>query len=119
MRVVNVDKVPKEPLITPLFTSKQVWAQPLSVEGGTFNSRVVTFGKGTRNKFHAHESDQILIVTKGKGYVATPTEKIEVGPGDVIFFEAGEKHWHGATEDSDFSHIYVHLADSASTQLED
>ena len=29
--------------------------------------------------------------------------------GDVIFFAPGERHWHGATDDSDFAHIYVHM----------
>jgi len=27
--------------------------------------------------------------------------------GEMIFFSAGEKHWHGATEESKFSHIVV------------
>ncbi len=119
MEVVTIDQVPREPIVSPLFTSSEVWAQPLAPEGSEYNSRVVGFGKGTRNKFHAHESSQILIVTSGRGYVATETEKREVTVGDVIFFEPGEKHWHGATEDSDFAHIYVHMASAASTQLED
>ncbi|MBM3956682.1 MAG: cupin domain-containing protein [Gemmatimonadetes bacterium] len=119
MKVVRIDRVPKERVVSPLFTSREVYAQPLSPEGGEFNSRVITFGKGVRNKFHAHESDQILIVTAGRGLVATEGEQREVTVGDVIFFAAGEKHWHGATPDSDFSHIYVHLAKAKSTQLED
>jgi quercetin dioxygenase-like cupin family protein len=48
-----------------------------------------------------------LIVTGGKGFVANEYEKQEVGVGDIILFPAGEKHWHGATEDSYFSHIYI------------
>ena len=119
MKIVNINQVPREPMVSPLFTSPEVYAQPLSPEDGEFNSRVVTFGKGVRNKFHAHGSDQILIVTAGKGYVATESEQREVTVGDVIFFAAGEKHWHGATADSEFSHIYVHLAKAQSTQLED
>jgi len=119
MHIVSSAKVPRERVVTPLFTSREVYAQPLSPEDSQYNSRIITFGKGVRNKFHAHESDQILIVTAGTGYVATEEEKRQVAPGDVIFFKAGEKHWHGATEDSEFSHIYVHLASAASTQLED
>ena len=26
--------------------------------------------------------------------------------GDIVLIPAGEKHWHGAVEDADFSHIY-------------
>ena len=28
-------------------------------------------------------------------------------PGDIVVFQAGEKHWHGATQDSDFFHIVI------------
>jgi quercetin dioxygenase-like cupin family protein len=58
-------------------------------------------------------------VTAGKGIVATEDEQREVATGDVIFFAAGEKHWHGATAESEFSHIYVHMADARTTQLEE
>jgi quercetin dioxygenase-like cupin family protein len=84
-----------------------------------FSIRQVNFDKGVRNKFHAHSFDQILIITKGKGIVATDKEQITVEPGDVVFFPAGEKHWHGATKDSAFSHLYVTSPDQKTTQLED
>jgi len=119
MKVVNINQVPKEPVVSPLFTGPEVYAQRLAPKDSEFNSRVITFGRGIRNKFHAHGSGQILIVTSGKGIVATESEQREVTVGDVIFFAAGEKHWHGATADSEFSHIYVHLASAKSTQLED
>ena len=118
MKIVNVGQVPKERATSPLFTGSEVYAQPLAPEGSQFNCRLVTFGKGLRNKFHTHQSDQILIVTSGRGIVATEQEQREVTVGDVIFFKAGEVHWHGATKDSDFSHIYVHLAGSESKQIE-
>ena len=84
-----------------------------------FSISVVNFGKGARNKFHSHTSDQVLIVTAGTGIVATEQEEQVVGVGDVIHIPAGEKHWHGATKDSEFSHIYVTSIDSKTTQLED
>jgi quercetin dioxygenase-like cupin family protein len=118
MKVIKINQVPKERAVSPIFTSDEVFAQPLAPQGSEFNCRVVTFGKGIRNKFHTHESEQILIVTSGRGYVATESEKIEVGPGDVIFFGPGEVHWHGATPDSEFAHIYVHLAKGQSKQIE-
>jgi quercetin dioxygenase-like cupin family protein len=39
--------------------------------------------------------------------------------GDIVLIPANEKHWHGATKDSEFSHIYVSRLDSKLTQLED
>ena len=107
MHVVSMNDVPKKPHISPLFTGDDVTIQPLVPEGGDYNMSIVSFGKGVRNKFHIHESDQILIVTSGKGIVATEHEHRTVTVGDVILFPKGEKHWHGASEDSDFSHIFI------------
>ncbi len=78
----------------------------------------MNFGKGVRNKFHTHSGDQVLVVTEGKGIVATDKEEVVVGVGDIIFIPAGEKHWHGATKDSTFSHLYVMPADNKTEQLE-
>ena len=107
MNIVSMKDVPENPLITPLFTGDDVTVQPLIPEGGDYNMSIVNFGKGIRNKFHVHESDQILIVTAGTGIVATEHEQRVVSIGDVILFPKGEKHWHGATEDSKFSHIFI------------
>ena len=107
MHVVNMKDVPKNPHSSSLFTGEDVTSQPLLPEGGDYNMSIVNFGKGIRNKFHKHESDQILIVTAGKGIVATEHEQRTVTVGDVILFPKGEKHWHGACEDSEFSHIFI------------
>ena len=119
MHVINMNEAPKASRVSPLFTGKDVTVQPLIPEGGDYNMSIVNFGKGIRNKFHTHESDQILIVTKGKGIVATEQEQRDVTVGDVILFPAGETHWHGATEDSDFSHIYITRTGGKTTQVED
>ncbi len=63
--------------------------------------------KRVRNKLHTHSTEQVLILTKGKESVATEKQERIVTPGDIILISAGEKHWHGATPDSEFSHIYV------------
>ena len=120
MDVVNMNDVPKNPLISSLFNGENVTVQPLVAEGGDYNMSIVNFGKGVRNKFHMHESDQILIVISGKGIVATEHEQRTVIANDVILFPKGEKHWHGACEDSDFSHIFITKAGGKNyIQLED
>lgn len=118
MKVIRMADVPKKPHQTPLFTSKEVTAQHLLPDDAEYNINIVNFGKGVRNKFHIHECDQVLIVTAGKGIVATEKEQKVVTVGDVIHFPAGEKHWHGATPDSTFSHIYVSRRGSKTTQVE-
>ena len=39
--------------------------------------------------------------------MATEKEEKIVTTGDIVLFPAGEKHWHGATKDSEFSHIFI------------
>jgi len=78
----------------------------------------VNFGKGVQNKVHAHDCEQILVVTSGKGVIATEAEDELVVVGDIVIIPAGEKHWHGATRDSEFSHLYVTRLGSKMTQLE-
>ena len=112
MKIVNMSKIPKESYIHPIFTGPDVTRQILLPESKEFNVIIVNFGKGVHNKLHTHDSDQVLIITAGKGIVATEKEEKVVTVGDIILFQAGEKHWHGSTEDSEFSHIYVTRAGS-------
>ena len=119
MKIVRISQIQKEPYARPLFTGQDVTRQLLLPDSKEFNVNIVNFGKGVRNKFHSHDSEQILIVTAGKGIVATEKEQRVVTEGEVVLFPAGEKHWHGATDDSEFSHIYVTRAGSQVTQLEE
>ena len=69
---------------------------------------VVTFEPGARTAWHTHPLGQTLIVTAGAGRVQRwggPVE--EIRPGDVIWFPAGEKHWHGAAPTTAMTHIAV------------
>jgi len=119
MKIVKMAEVSRKSAASPLFTGTDVTRQPMELDSKGFNVSVVNFGKGVRNKFHTHDCEQLLIVTSGRGIVATEREKKVVIPGDVVLFSAGEKHWHGATEESEFSHIYVMKIGSKLTQLED
>ena len=120
MKVIRVGKVKKEPSSGKLFTGP-VTVQPVIGKELSKNLVIakVNFGPGVRNKFHSHSSEQILIVTKGKGIVATEKEQKTVVVGDIIFIPPGEKHWHGAAERSKFSHLYIMSPDNKTTQLED
>jgi quercetin dioxygenase-like cupin family protein len=119
MKIVSIDKVRKEPFPHPIFTGPEVTRQLLVPDSKELSVNVVNFGAGVRNKFHSHDSEQILIVIAGEGIVATEDGERVVTRGDVVFIPPGEKHWHGATRDSDFSHIYVSRLGSALTRLEE
>jgi quercetin dioxygenase-like cupin family protein len=81
----------------------------------------VTFQNGALTTLHYHESDQILIATKGKGVVGlingTGVTKFEINNDDMMFFEsegdticipANKLHFHGAIRGQEnFSHIAI------------
>jgi quercetin dioxygenase-like cupin family protein len=68
----------------------------------------VTFEPGARTAWHTHPLGQILIVTAGFGLAQKWGSSIEeIRPGDVIWFEPGEKHWHGASPTTALTHIAI------------
>jgi len=72
-------------------------------------SATVTFEPGARTFWHTHPLGQTLIITSGCGWIQKEGGAIEeVHPGDVVWFEPNEKHWHGATEKNGMSHIAIH-----------
>src|SRR4051812_15126806 len=69
---------------------------------------IVTFEPGARTAWHTHPLGQTLIVTSGLGWAQReggPRE--EIRPGDIVWFPAGEKHWHGGTATTAMTHIAI------------
>ena len=122
MKVVTMSNVAKEaaPMTGGLMTGTQVWRQSILQpdDSNNFNFAIVSFDAGSRNKFHKHSGDQILIITEGTGKVATDTEVVEVSQGDVVVIPAGENHWHGAPDHSSMAHITVTVKGSETEQTE-
>jgi quercetin dioxygenase-like cupin family protein len=78
-------------------------SSPARVAGAT-----VTFEPGARTAWHTHPLGQTLIVTSGLGRVQREGGPIqEIRPGDVIWFEPGEKHWHGASPTTAMTHLAI------------
>lgn len=68
----------------------------------------VTFEPGARTAWHTHPLGQAIIITSGLGRVQREGGIVEeVRPGDVVWFEPGEKHWHGASPETAMTHIAV------------
>jgi quercetin dioxygenase-like cupin family protein len=68
----------------------------------------VTFEPGARTAWHTHPLGQTLIILSGCGWVQREGGPVEeVHPGDVVWFEPNEKHWHGATATNGMSHIAI------------
>jgi quercetin dioxygenase-like cupin family protein len=68
----------------------------------------VTFEPCARTAWHTHPLGQTLIVTFGYGWAQRWGGAIEeIGPGDIVWFSPGEKHWHGATLTTAMTHIAI------------
>jgi quercetin dioxygenase-like cupin family protein len=83
-----------------------------------FSVAYIHFPDGVRNKFHTHSGDQVLIVTEGRGMVATEDEEVEIAAGDVALIPAGEIHRHGALPGSKMTHVSVLPSGSKTEQVE-
>ena len=122
MKKVTMRDVPrtKAEMTGGLMTGTQVWRQGIldADDSDNFNFAIVAFDAGSRNKFHKHSGDQILIVTEGTGKVATDHEVLEVSEGDVVVIPAGENHWHGAPDSTSMAHITVTVKGSETEQTE-
>jgi quercetin dioxygenase-like cupin family protein len=81
----------------------------------------VTFEPGARTAWHTHPLGQTLIVTAGCGWAQREGGPVEtICPGDVVWFEPNEKHWHGATATTGMTHIAIqeHVNGSVVTWME-
>ena len=71
----------------------------------------MTFEPGARTAWHTHPLGQTLVVTAGCGRAQREGGPIEeIRPGDVVCFEPGEKHWHGAGPTTAMTHIAIQEA---------
>lgn len=73
---------------------------PSNISGG-----IVTFEPGARTAWHSHSKGQRIIIIQGVGWVQQwGGPKLEVRPGDVVWFPPDMKHWHGAVATTGMSH---------------
>ena len=72
----------------------------------------VHFTPGARTAWHTHPNGQTIYVTEGIGRAQRHGGPIEViRPGDRVFFEPGEDHWHGAAPDRFMTHLAIQQVD--------
>src|ERR1041385_5853335 len=72
----------------------------------------VHFTPGARTAWHTHPFGQTLFVTEGVGLCQRDGGQVEViRPGDRVFVEPGENHWHGAAPNRFMTHLAIQEAD--------
>jgi quercetin dioxygenase-like cupin family protein len=86
-----------------------VYIDPVAApsHGSRLSASSVHFTPGARTAWHTHPNGQTIWVTEGIGLAQRRGGPIEViRPGDRVFFEPGEEHWHGAAP----TRFMIHLA---------
>jgi quercetin dioxygenase-like cupin family protein len=70
------------------------------------NASSVHFTPRARTAWHTHPHGQTIYVTEGVGLAQRRGGPIEIiRPGDRVFFEPGEDHWHGAAPNRFMTHL--------------
>jgi quercetin dioxygenase-like cupin family protein len=80
------------------------------------SASAVHFTPGARTAWHTHPNGQTIYVLEGVGRCRRrggPVE--EIRPGDRVFFEPGEEHWHGAAPNRFMLHLAIVEVDEAGT----
>jgi quercetin dioxygenase-like cupin family protein len=74
--------------------------------GSQISASSVHFTPGARTAWHTHPNGQTIYVIEGVGLAQRRGGQAElIRPGDRVFFEPGEEHWHGATSDRFMTHL--------------
>jgi quercetin dioxygenase-like cupin family protein len=95
-----------------------VYLDQVAVPSGAsrLSANSVHFTPGARTAWHTHPNGQTIYVTEGVGLAQRRGGAIEViRPGDRVFFEPGEEHWHGAAPTRFMTHLALLEADDAGT----
>jgi quercetin dioxygenase-like cupin family protein len=72
----------------------------------------VHFTPGARTAWHSHPNGQTIFVLEGEGRCQRRGGPVEIiRPGDRVFFEPGEEHWHGAAPMRFMTHLALHQVD--------
>lgn len=86
--------------------------------GWRIGAASVHFAPGARTAWHTHPHGQTIWVTEGVGLCRREGGPIEViRPGDRVFFEPGESHWHGASPTRLMTHLALQLADETGSPV--
>ena len=79
-----------------------------------YQGAMVHFDVGSRTAWHTHPKGQTIYIISGEGRAQTEGEAIrKLMPGDVVWFPANTKHWHGAAPHSAMSHLAIQSPDEA------
>lgn len=107
MQVTRIDRSAATDAPRPIFVGR-VLAQTLVGEDAEhLRVGAITFTDGARTRWHYHDYEQLLVITDGRGILATRQHEHPVAPGDVVYVPRAEEHWHGAVPGASMTHVSV------------
>jgi quercetin dioxygenase-like cupin family protein len=87
-------------------------------EPSRLGAAIVHFTPGARTAWHTHPYGQTIYVTEGIGRCQREGNPVEeIRPGDRVYFEPGENHWHGAGPNRFMAHIAMQEADDTGSPV--
>ncbi|MWD27296.1 cupin domain-containing protein [Aquicoccus sp. SCR17] len=112
---MQITRVGSQPSVTPsdeYFTGRVRMDPVISApDPARLRAVVVTFEPGARTAWHTHPLGQTLRILSGLCLAQKEGEPVrELRPGDTVWFDPGEKHWHGAAPDCAMSHLALQEA---------
>ncbi|CAN7569230.1 (R)-mandelonitrile lyase [Mesorhizobium sp. LjNodule214] len=112
MKIIACGSVPTILAPDKYFTGRVLQTPIIEKEApARLRATLVSFEPGARTFWHTHPLGQTLYVTSGAGRAQTwggPIQDIKAG--DVISFDPGEKHWHGAGAQTAMTHVAMQEA---------
>ena len=100
--------------------SGDVYIDAVAAPAGTstFAAALVHGTPGARTAWHTHPHGQTIFVTEGVGRCQREGGPIEeIRPGDRVFFEPGENHWHGAAPNRFMVHVAMQQHDDSGSPV--
>ena len=104
----------------PEWFTGDVYLDPVATPEATstYSATLVHFTPGARTAWHTHPHGQTLFVVEGVGLCQREGGPVEeIRPGDRVFFEPGENHWHGAAPNRLMAHLAIQQADESGSVI--
>jgi quercetin dioxygenase-like cupin family protein len=106
MRLTRSREVPLVPMEAANFSGTAQRRDLGATAAPDCRSLVVRFEPGARTHWHRHRDGQLIYALEGRGSVGTRDgDRVEIGPGDLVYAPPNEVHWHGAVADSALTHL--------------
>jgi quercetin dioxygenase-like cupin family protein len=99
----------------PDWFTGDVYVDPVASpsDASRVSASLVHFTPGSRTHWHTHPCGQTIYITEGLGRCQREDGPIEVlRPGDRVFFEPGENHWHGSAPNRFMVHVAIQQVDA-------